>query len=287
MKLLACGFGLAEGPVPDPTALDDTVLITDAIGGGIYRLALDGAPLNPPPPAARWPDRRGMGGLALHADGGVVATGRDLVRATASGADQQLADRPAGVTGFNDIAAAPGGGLVAGALRYRPFAGEPPVPSDVAYVGPGGDIRAWDSGTTTWPNGIGFSPDEKTAYIADFSTGTVWAGLWSPDAPAKLKPWAQSPSGAADGLSVDEQGHVWVALGPAGGVGVFNSAGELDTVLDVPANFVSSVCHAGPGRRTLVVTTLDNTEDPPRGGAVFTHAVVVPGAALLRTVCGR
>ncbi|MFN7737945.1 MAG: SMP-30/gluconolactonase/LRE family protein [Pirellula sp.] len=84
------------------------------------------------------------------------------------------------------------------------------------------------------PNGIGFSPDEKTLYVAQSDPkkaiwmafpvkddGTVGPGKLFYDATDQV---GKHP-GLPDGLSVDTNGNVW-ASGP-GGIYVFNSQGVL------------------------------------------------------------
>jgi sugar lactone lactonase YvrE len=80
------------------------------------------------------------------------------------------------------------------------------------------------------PNGLAFSPDGKTLYIADtvrqhlrafsvdenwrFTGGQIWAELWD-----------ESVTGRPDGLKVDLKGNVFSA-GP-GGIWVFNANAEV------------------------------------------------------------
>jgi len=78
------------------------------------------------------------------------------------------------------------------------------------------------------PNGIGFSPDEKTLYVSNAEhanpvwmayavrpDGTVGPGRIFADAPA----WVSPEEGVPDGLEVDRQGNLFAA-GP-GGIHVF------------------------------------------------------------------
>lgn len=87
----------------------------------------------------------------------------------------------------------------------------------------------------TRPNGIGFSPDEKTLYVAQSDPeaaiwmafpvkedGTIGAGKLLHDATDAVK---KGLPGLPDGLAVDQQGNLF-ATGP-GGVYVFNAAGKL------------------------------------------------------------
>ena len=86
----------------------------------------------------------------------------------------------------------------------------------------------------TRPNGIAFSPDEKTLYVAQSdpkaaiwkkfpvkSDGTLGKGVIFADATASV---GKLP-GLPDGLKVDSKGNVW-ATGP-GGVSIFTPEGKL------------------------------------------------------------
>src|SRR5262249_24342759 len=142
------------------------------------------------------PKRRGIGGLALHADGGVVISGRTLQHVKGGETRELLALD--GVSGFNDLTTAADGCVYAGALRLKPFEGEQPVPGEIWKVGADGE-PAIVFGGVDWPNGIGLSPDGHTLYACDYASGRVLAhDLDSPDEAARV--FAVSPSGFADGL---------------------------------------------------------------------------------------
>jgi gluconolactonase len=87
----------------------------------------------------------------------------------------------------------------------------------------------------TRPNGIGFSPDEKTLYVAQSdpeaavwkafpvnADGTLGKSRVLYDATDWVK---KGEKGLPDGLAVDSQGNIW-ATSP-GGVSVFNPEGKL------------------------------------------------------------
>jgi gluconolactonase len=95
----------------------------------------------------------------------------------------------------------------------------------------------------TKPNGIAFSPDEKTLYIANsdpkkavwmafpvHDDGTLGEGKVFYDATE----WAGKRKGLPDGMKVDIHGNVF-ATGP-GGVLVFNPKGKLLGVIDTGVN---------------------------------------------------
>jgi gluconolactonase len=261
---LAHGYGLVEGPRWD--ARDGSVWFSDALRGGVFRVDASGQV------ETVLSERRGVGGIVLHADGGAVVSGRDLVRVEGEEEVWALAAVD-GVVGFNDIFSDAEGRVLAGGLRYRPFKGEDPVPGGVWLVDGAGARELF--GGVVWPNGIGLSPDGATVYVADYERACVLA--WrDADADAEPRVAAQAPEGAScDGLAVDAEGGLWVALGQGGGIGRFDPDGTLDAVLDVPAAFVSSVSFGGPDGRDLFVATMLSRRD----GTLFHSQADVAGLA--------
>jgi sugar lactone lactonase YvrE len=242
VELLTDGHSLLEGPRQAP---DRSILFSDVIVGGVYRLA-PGAPIE-----TVVPKRRGVGGLVPHADGGVVVTGRDLAHVAPDGTTRTIL-AVEGVTGFNDLTTDREGAVLVGALRYRPMAGEAPVAGEVWRVGPDGS-RAIVARDIEWVNGLGLSPDGETLYVSDFQRAQVLAYEL---ASGTRRVFADSPRGSCDGLTVDADGGVWVALGPGGGIAHLDAAGGVVEIVDVPAEFVSSVAFAGPELRQLLITTV-------------------------------
>jgi sugar lactone lactonase YvrE len=245
---LASGYSLLEAPVWDGSG---GVYFSDVLQGGVRRWSPDGVD-------DVLPKRRGIGGMCMHADGGLVVSGRDVIHV--SGDDQRvLLGEMEGVTGFNDLAADREGRVYVGALRFNPFAGEKPKPGQVWRVDRDGPATPVLEGID-WPNGIGFSPDGSTMYACDYAHGTVLRGDGSV--------FARSSSGSADGLAVDENGGVWVAMGEGGAIARFEPDGSLDRTFDVPVGFVSSLCFGGDDMRDVYVTTV---------GALLHGRSVVPG----------
>jgi gluconolactonase len=109
----------------------------------------------------------------------------------------------------------------------------------------------------TRPNGIAFSPDEQSLYVANSDEktkiwmrydvapdGTVSNGIIFADVTSRTEP------GLPDGMKVDSQGNVY-ATGP-GGVWIFSPEGKhLGTIQpsETPAN-----CNWGDDGRTLYIT---------------------------------
>lgn len=232
---LVGGHVLVEGPRAD---VQGGVLFADVVAGGVWRWT------GGKRASAVLEGRRGIGGLVPHAKGGIVVTGRDVIVVGLRGDDRELLGLRGGMKGFNDLVTADDGALLVGALRFRPMAGEEPVSGEVWRVPPrrGGEPEVLLDGVF-WPNGIGLAPDGATVYVSDFHTGEVLAS--AADGSAR-RTFAHVPDGTPDGLAVDADGDVWVALGPGGGIARFTPAGELRERHDVPgAEFVSSVAFAG------------------------------------------
>jgi gluconolactonase len=113
------------------------------------------------------------------------------------------------------------------------------------------------------PNGIGFSPDEKTLYVAQSDPkkaiwmsfdvkedGTVGAGKLFYDATDQV---GKHP-GLPDGLSVDKTGNLW-ASGP-GGIYIFSPSGVLLGRINTGER--TSNCCFGEDGSTLFVTADSN-----------------------------
>jgi sugar lactone lactonase YvrE len=87
--------------------------------------------------------------------------------------------------------------------------------------------------------------------------------------------------GHPDGMAIDEEDGVWVALWGGSAVHRYDTAGRLDLVVDLPVSNVTACAFGGPDLRTLFITTsrqgLD-PEDQPDAGAVFRYEAGVRGA---------
>jgi xylono-1,5-lactonase len=245
MEELASGFSLLEGPTVNR---EGDVYFSDVLGGGVYRWSPDGV-------EQVVPKRRGVGGIVLHEDGGLVVTGRDVLHVR-DGESRTLLTLD-GVTGFNDLATAPDGSVYVGALMFHPFAGDAPVPGEIWRIAVEGDPEPV-AGGVLWANGIGFSPDGSTSYGSDYARSCVLAWDLADDGSlSSPRVFAEMPAGSADGLAVDQEGAVWVAAGAAGNVVRFTPDGALDHKLDVQAPFVSSLCFGGSDMRDVYITTGD------------------------------
>jgi gluconolactonase len=264
--------GLLEAP---RFGASGELLFSDALGGGLWTCSADGEL------SELLPRRRGIGGAVAHADGGWVISGRTLLHLRPDGTQRELLGGD-GVCGFNDLGATHDGELLAGVLRYRPLAGEPERDGQLIRIDTRGTVTVL-SERVTWPNGIGVAPDGNTIYLSDYARACVLAV--SPDG-QEVRELCRSPGGSADGLAVDAEGGVWVALGQGGAIGRFLPDGRLDELVTVPAQFVSSLCFGGPDLRDVLITTAGNHVNPELGGALFRARCQIGGLALSPVVVG-
>lgn len=102
----------------------------------------------------------------------------------------------------------------------------------------------------TIANGIGWSPDGRSVYHVDTPTGRV--DVYGYDGELGVRATFAEIDGYPDGLAVDDEGFVWVAV--YGGSRVERRApdGSLDRVVAVPAENPTSCCFAGT---TLYITS--------------------------------
>jgi sugar lactone lactonase YvrE len=253
-EVLATGYQLVEGPRADG---EGGVYFTDALGGGVYRWSDDGID-------TIVPKRRGVGGLALHADGGVVVSGRDVTHVAPDGTNRLLFAAPEGVTGFNDICATSDGSILAGGLRFLPFTGEDPVPGAFWHVSAPEQANVVLE-NVEWPNGVGDAGD-GTLCFCDYSRGQVT--MVGGDHPRVVI----TPSGEADGLAFDIDGGVWVAQPRAQSlVRIILEDGTFDRSIELAGVQPASLAFDGD---VLYVTTIANET---RSGELLRMDAPIPG----------
>jgi len=137
------------------------------------------------------------------------------------------------------------------------------------------------------PNGLVWSPDGSTVFHAD--TGPALISAYDFDADrgmlenrrtfAELDP----ATGAPDGVAIDEEGGLWVALWGGGAVQRYAPDGSLSERIEVGATNVTACAFAGAGSRTLYITTSQqgvDVEQEAGAGALFVAEVGVGGAAV-------
>ena len=240
---------------------------SDVAHGGVHRLARSGAV------TTVIPHRRGIGGMALHADGGLVVGGRNVAlegpRRCPDGAVLLERDQDSRhAIGFNDLTTDAAGRVYVGSLAYRVFAGDAPKPGHLHVIDLDGRARTVADGVLL-TNGLAFSPDGLRLYHSDSRAGLVRVydvaadgsvGAWRPLAPVNAVP---------DGMAVAADGSIWVALAEGGAVLVLSPDGTERHRLPVPLPMVTSVCFGGDDLRDLFVVTGSRGGPSDRCGTVY------------------
>ncbi len=270
MELLASGYTLIEGPRVDSA---DRLYFSDVHNGGVYRRSPNGKI------ETVVPKRRGVGGIALHADGGVVCSGRNICHVR-DGVTRVLFDPP-DTPGFNDLFVDPQGRVICGTMRTSPFTGaKERTPGECWRIESEGNATEL-YGDISLTNGIGFSPDGRTLYHADTARNHVVAHDVMEDGQCGNRgPLASPDRGRPDGLAVDEEGCLWVACFAGGCVTRFDAEGRIVSHLEVPAKNITSVCFGGSDRRDLYVVTAGDPDDPASSGSIFRTRAPVAGLAV-------
>ena len=267
LVMLASGYQILEAPRPD---LDGSVWFSD-LTGGVHRRT-DAGDVE-----VVVPRRRSVGGIAIHADGGAVVTGRSVCHVTATGSRDVLAVD--GVV-FNDLACDDRGRVWVGGS------------SSVDDRRTGSVYRVDERGASVVlddlgiPNGIGFSPDGRRIYVVDSATRHVLTAEIDGDTVRNVEIWVDLSRGAEaefgfppslptpDGLAVDEDGGVWIAILGGDRIQRFTSNGHADVAIDVPG-LVTSVAFGTLDPHALYITT--GIDAAGRGGCLLVTHVHAPG----------
>lgn len=126
-------------------------------------------------------------------------------------------------------------------------------------------------------NGIGWSPDDRLMYFTDSLEGRVDAFDFeaASGAIANLRPFARVDGGSPDGMAVDAEGGLWVAVWGGGKVLHFLPDGSLAGEIELPVSRVTSCCFGGPELRDLYITsawqgmTDDERSEQLHAGGIF------------------
>ena len=273
LEVVATGFEFTEGPVWSP---DGALLFSSPNTNSIYRLdpELERVTLFRPKSGYTGVDvgrylQPGSNGLTFDPAGRLVMCqhgNRRVLRVNPHGDTTVIADSYDGrrLNSPNDVVCRSDGSVW---FTDPPF-GRPGMADDpdreidfsgVFRVSPDGELALIDD-SLAGPNGIAFSPDERTLYV----------GNWDPDAKVVVR-YALSADGdvldrsilhdltdapgedAIDGIKVDVQGKLYVC-GP-GGIWVISPAGERLDLIELP-EAAHNLAFGGDDGRDLYVTAL-------------------------------
>jgi sugar lactone lactonase YvrE len=262
---------LGEGPIWDTQTGE--LLWVDIPGQHVLRY-------RPGQPRARaLPTPLDVGAVAVRRGGGLLAALADGFWVTEP--DSEIWTRFAAVEAdrpdlrFNDGKCDPSGRFLAGSMAYD------------KHLGAGGFYRLDPDGTVeqlldgiTISNGLAWTPDGRTLYYIDTPERRIDAFGYDP-ATGRLSDRSthialpDDEPGALDGMTIDVEGGLWVALWGDSRVVRFGPDGRLDVEIAVAASHVTSCTFGGPDLADLYITSawseLTDAEraDQPHAGSLF------------------
>ena len=262
LELLASGYRLLEGPRTDA---DGALWFSDVYGGTVSRRDPDGTI------EVVVRDRRMIGGLLMHAQGGFVMTGPSVVL-WRDGEESVLLERD-GVKFFNDLHADASGRIYVGSIRadIDNLDDEPDPPGEAYRIELDGSVTELYGGVGI-SNGIGLSPDGGTLYHVDSTSRGIWVHDLDESGALSNRRHIGKPAfeeGIPDGLCVDTAGSLWVAHVEGGRVVVLDPEGNYVDEIRVPARWVTSCAFGGSDYQDLYIVSADNTDDKALGGCVW------------------
>jgi sugar lactone lactonase YvrE len=242
----------------------------DIMAGRLWLAGFDGTSLSEP---QSHDVGRPLGAAVPHIGGGwVLAAGTAFYALDEDGIVAPLTGDLAdpSVVRMNDGKCDPAGRFWAGTMAYDESPG-----AGALYVFDG-TVRTVLTGVTI-SNGLGWSPDHRTMYYIDTPTGRVDAFDYDEETGdvSGRRPFAEVDGGSPDGMTVDDEGFLWVALWGGGAVRRYDPSGRPAGTVRVPATNVTSCCFGGPGGSTLFVTTSQQGLSPdqqaaePDAGRIF------------------
>lgn len=263
----AAGAELGEGPIWDARSsrlawVDITARrlhLTDTVSGATETIEV---------PLA-------VGAVAPRAAGGFVAALQDGFWVVGDGPARRIAAIPEARPGlrFNDGKCDPAGRFWAGTMAYDEALGT----GALYRLDPDGEALMV-LGEVTISNGLAWSLDGGTMYYIDTPTQRVDAFSYDPMTGEieDRRPEIHVPpeAGAPDGLTIDADGGLWIALWGGSAVHRYLD-GRLERVIGLPVSQPTSCCFGGAGLDELYITSAwqglspDARQAQPLAGALF------------------
>jgi sugar lactone lactonase YvrE len=187
-------------------------------------------------------------------------------------------------TRMNDAKCDSNGRMFAGTMPYEFGEGE----GALYRLDGDGSVREVVANITV-SNGTDWNLADDTMYYVDSMTHRI--DVFDYDSAtgsiSNRRPLVEVPGdlGAPDGLTVDAEGFIWVAVYGASRVQRYSPAGKLDGEITLPASQITSMAFGGEGYRDLYITSATEDFDEvdfvrePAGGALFRTRPGIAGRA--------
>lgn len=244
VKLLAGGFGFTEGPACDAVG---NVYFSDIPNSRTHIWSTAGKL------STFRTDSGGSNGLAFDRHGNLLCcegVARRLASVAPDGTVTVLADRYDGkpLNSPNDLWIDPVGGVYFTDPRYGDQSGLEQGGFHVYYLAPDHKTLTRVIDDLMTPNGIIGTSDGKLLYVADLGDDKTYA--YEITGPGKLANRRLFASKGSDGMTLDQQGNVYLTRGA---VRVYSPAGEAIATIRVPEE-PANVTFGGKDRKTLFIT---------------------------------
>ncbi len=224
-----------------------------------------------------------VGAVVVREQGGLLVAARDGFGVLDAGKLRVVAPVEADRAGnrMNDGKVDPGGRFWAGTMALDMSEGA----GTLYRLQQDCRVDAVLSGLTI-SNGMDWSPDGKAMYFIDSAKGSVTAFSYDQQTGAIAEPRTliviPAAEGMPDGMTVDSEGFLWVAIWGGAVVRRYAPDGALVSQVRLPASQVTSCAFGGPTMHDLYITTASSgltpvqREEQPLAGALFR---VRPGVA--------
>lgn len=163
----------------------------------------------------------------------------------------------------------------------------------VEFVPGGGRLHRWSgdepsrlvASDLTLPNGLGWDVEDSVMYLIDSMTHRLMSAPFHPDEGdvGAFSPLCEIESGLPDGLAVDTEGCIWLAVWGGAEVRRYRPDGELVGRVPLPVDQPSSCAFGDDGTLYITSATSGMSEarlaEQPLAGSVFalgTHTRGVP-----------
>lgn len=267
-----------EGPFWD--MFSNRLLCADVLAGDVVAIDLSGGVTryNVPSPVVTVIRRRAKGGFVIAVEHGVISSDDDI---TAFDRMVDLVDDPAIRT--NDGGCDPFGGFVIGTMAYdeRQNAGA------VYRMAPDRQVTQILSSVSI-SNGVQWSADGTQAYYIDTPRRRVEVFEVDPETATwsgrRVHIDLEDTQGYPDGMAIDDEDGLWVALWGGGCINHYDAAGRLIETIRIPGVTQVSSCAFGGERRDILFITTSrqglSVGGEPAAGAVFAIQTETRGAPM-------
>jgi gluconolactonase len=251
LEVLGTGYGFCEGPAADAQG---NIYFSDGRKDSIHFYEL-GRPVR-----LFVDDSTDANGMMLNSQGELYvcegAAHRVVAFDVKTKQKRVLASQVDGIqfNEPNDLAIDHQNGFYFTDPNYQHRGQETVMKEDTYYCSPEGQLTRVST-VCVKPNGVLLSPDEKTLYLADSRGEVIYRyDVVGPGKLANETLWIEGLAAHPDGMTLDEQGNLYVCCGRAG-LKVYSSRRKPVGVIEVP--YASNCCFGGRDFTTLFITSSD------------------------------